>query len=218
MRKVIEEKISDRERNLVERFFAENQRLVNKHKRAGQDSNYLGEVRLAVVRAAQHYNASEGRPFANYANTAIKHAVWKASSKDKVTRIPKKRLSDLREHSRKLIEDSDSLPFDILPDGDDDGSGAGTCVPVFRTRSPEVNARCHEILDIVRESLPPQYAEILWLFVQGYKTREIASELGENHNTIRSRLVRAREKLKQDPRMAEYWGLFSAKRVPSPKR
>ena len=46
-------------------------------------------------------------------------------------------------------------------------------------------------------TLPEKYRLVLYLhYYQGYTTGEISDMLGENHSTVRSRLVQARKKLK----------------------
>jgi RNA polymerase sigma factor (sigma-70 family) len=210
MEKVVRRKSSDHERNLVERFFSEHKRLAKKF--SGRNGEYLGEVWEAVDKAARGYNESKG-DFVHYAVKAISREVRRAANKDKLILLPEK-ASGVRERLRECVDYDNIGSIDASPEDDDDGPGAGTCVPVSTSSSPEISARCREIDEIVQESLTPNLRDVLVLSIQGHTTREIASRLGENPNTIRSRLVRARRRLEQDPRMAEYRRAFSAKGVP----
>lgn len=47
-------------------------------------------------------------------------------------------------------------------------------------------------------NMPSKYRNVLYLYYyEGYSTNEIASILKENHNTIKSRLIRGRKLLKK---------------------
>ena len=147
MKRINKEEVSDHERNLVEHFFHEHRRLVRKL--AGDEEGIAWEALLAAVKC---WNASKGG-FKPYAVVAIKHAMAKAANRDKIIYVPKS-PSKSRKRLRDCINYDDVLTIDASPD--DDGPGAGACIPVSRVRSPETTARCHEIVQIVRESLSPQ--------------------------------------------------------------
>ncbi len=67
--------------------------------------------------------------------------------------------------------------------------------PVSRTYSSELNARIHQALDRLR----PDHKEILLLReFEGFDYEELARVLGCKKGTVKSRLARAREALRQE--------------------
>lgn len=62
---------------------------------------------------------------------------------------------------------------------------------------PNTNIHSFEIPEIPFERIPEPFSETLKLFVDGYSQKEISSILSIKPATVRSRLKRAKEKLKQ---------------------
>ena len=76
--------------------------------------------------------------------------------------------------------------------------------------SPVVNIQRIELFRVMRDGLPPQYWKVISMSLRGYTSEETASQLGVENATIRTRLFRARDQLRQDPRIADYRGGYAA--------
>ncbi len=167
------------------------EKVARLQKRQDMDEGCVREAALfGLYEAARDFDPQhkKGAKFTTFAATYMKTQIHDDARKSK------------RDYARYSLLDAST---ESISDCADDFPASDTVV------------QWREFIGIVKGRLSPEIWKIVSMyFLDGYTTREIADELGMNHATVRTQLIRVRNKvfpkLRQDPQILDYWNNYAA--------
>jgi len=147
---------------------------------------------FGLYKAGRDFDPAKGVKFTTFATRYIRTEIYMAA----------RRSNEHNSHSIPLspIDNQEDGSFDSDFESIDDSA----------LSSPAVNVQRIELIKIMRKGLPPQYWKIISMSLKGYTSEETASKLGAKNATIRTRLDRARNQLKNNPKVIDYRDGYAA--------